>query len=437
MSSTSYTDGFFSIDSQNGFIPVRDPLERLPEKYNTLQEIVERLHHLVVLENIKFETLTQLVMHNLKDYTDMVNEETDVFVIQALFRAYAFLTSAWLLEPAYLHFRQKGEYGQARTFVPRNIAVPFKAVADKLGVFPFLDYHYAYSLGNYVKIDKSKGLNWKNLKMAVSFTGTDDESGFIMLHVYINELSKDLIRSIESTIKSAENNDVSGLSTALELNYLTMKAMNERKREMWLASNYKKYNDFRIFIMGIQGNQQIFGDGVIYEGVSDEKQVFRGQTGAMDNIIPFEDTFTGIDNFYEENELTAYLMDLRRYRPPCVQNYIRDLKEKMTQIDLFNLVGKYTNNLPIIYLLGIVCEIYNFRFGHWNFVKKYIMENTKYSVATGGTPISTWLPNQMKAVEKYYNMLKLKLGSNLNEIETELFNKIDSSMKTMVENNYA
>jgi indoleamine 2,3-dioxygenase len=30
-------------------------------------------------------------------------------------------------------------------------------------------------------------------------------------------------------------------------------------------------------------------------------------------------------------------------------------------------------------------------------VKKYIIDNTKYPKATGGTPITTWLPNQIGA----------------------------------------
>jgi len=30
-------------------------------------------------------------------------------------------------------------------------------------------------------------------------------------------------------------------------------------------------------------------------------------------------------------------------------------------------------------------------------VKQYIINNTKYPRATGGTPITTWLPNQMGA----------------------------------------
>ena len=46
--------------------------------------------------------------------------------------------------------------------------------------------------------------------------------------------------------------------------------MNSRRREMWKASRWNHYNDFRVFIMGVKGNEELFGDGVIYEGVWDE-----------------------------------------------------------------------------------------------------------------------------------------------------------------------
>lgn len=72
-----------------------------------------------------------------------------------------------------------------------------------------------------------------------------------------------------------------------------MKQMNVRRKEMWKASRWQRYNDFRIFIMGVKGNTELFGDGVVYENVWDEPKAFRGQTGAQDDIIPMQDIFLG------------------------------------------------------------------------------------------------------------------------------------------------
>ena len=131
--------------------------------------------------------LTQAVAA-LPNYNDAITAEEDVFVLQALFRAYAFLTSGYTLVPAHWSFTATGNYGKARTLLPKNIAQPFTQVAKKLEVYPWIDYHYAYSLGNYYKIDPKGGFNWENLGMCVKFSGKDDERGFIMLHVDINNL---------------------------------------------------------------------------------------------------------------------------------------------------------------------------------------------------------------------------------------------------------
>ena len=40
--------------------------------------------------------------------------------------------------------------------------------------------------------------------------------------------------------------------------------------------------------------------------------------------------------------------------------------------------------------------------------KQYIINNTKYPRATGGTPITTWLPNQIGAcLENCLNLIKV------------------------------
>ena len=55
------------------------------------------------------------------------------------------------------------------------------------------------------------------------------------------------------------------------------------------------------------------------------------------------------------------------------------------------------------------------------------MANTKYSKATGGTPIISWIPNQMKAVMKEMrNIIDVIDNYNLkdNYQELELFKRI-------------
>ena len=193
-------------------------------------------------------------------------------------------------------------YGKARNVLPKQIAEPFVFVAKKLDVFPWLDYHYAYSLGNFKFLDGTENYHWSNLDQCVKFSGKKDETGFIMNHVDINQHSPKLVQSVLESLISIKNNNNDSLNFWLEQNYKAMIKVNDRRKDMWQASRWKNYNDFRIFIMGIKGNDEIFGEGLIYQGVSTEPKQYRGQTGAQDNIIPMQDIFSGVINFYPKNE---------------------------------------------------------------------------------------------------------------------------------------
>ena len=401
MNLENYSDNFFEVNHINGFLPKNSPLAVLPKKYNELQVLIDEMP-------IKKDDGTDGLLSRrgeiekgvstLSNFKNLVEGEEDILIIQALFRAYAFLSSAYLLAPAHFNYIDTKKYGKAHTVLPSQIAEPFVIVSKKLDVYPFMDYHYAYSLGNFVKIDNSKGYEWENLAMAAKFSGMDDERGFIMLHVDINQHSPELIGSILDYLKADKEKSVNlSLSKCLS----AMKKINERRQVMWQASRWKHYNDFRVFIMGIKGNDEIFGDGVIYEGVSDKPVQYRGQTGAQDNIIPTADIFTGVIGYYPTNDLTKYLLDLRSYRPKCIQNFLSDIKDEMGNNRLFNNLKESENEEGFCLLLQILDEIYYFRNGHWQFVQKYIMANTKYAKATGGTPIISWIPNQITAVLNY------------------------------------
>jgi indoleamine 2,3-dioxygenase len=197
--------------------------------------------------------------------------------------------------------------------------------------------------------------------------------------------------------------------------------MNKRRREMWVASKHENYNDFRVFIMGIKGNDKIYGDGLVYENCFDNKpQQFRGQTGAQDSIIPMLDIFTGIVDYYPQNKLTEYLLDLRSYRPVCIQNFFKDLRKYYQEKPIYQTLIEMNDITGLIYLLKIVDEVYLFRNGHWQFVQKYIMSNTKYAFATGGTPITTWLINQIEAVLEFERVIKEYLEKT--QVDTYLEN---------------
>lgn len=394
-----FTDGFFSVDPIHGFLPIAEPLATLPAHYKELQSLIDQMPIVktdgspgLLATDGAFEAAAKSIPNFVKE----IGTETDPFVLAALFRAYGFVTSAYTLAPAHHTFLKTGTYGKAHAVLPANIAQPFVAVSDKLEVYPWIDYHYAYSLGNYQKIDKSGGLEWTNLAMAAKFSGMDDERGFIMLHVDINQFSPDMIRAVFAIAEAEDQCEY--VSDSVKLLADTLGKMNQRRKLMWEASRWKHYNDFRVFIMGVKGNDDIFPNGLLYEGVWDEPHAYRGQTGAQDNIIPTADIASGVIHYYPQNQLTEYLMDLRQYRPKCIQEFFKVLAKQMSERPLAARLMEADDQIGMQELMRVYEEIYLFRNGHWQFVQKYIMQNTAYPKATGGTPITSWIPNQIKAV---------------------------------------
>ena len=269
MDFNKYTDGFFDVSEKFGFLPKKEPLLKLPYQFQDLQKLIDSMP---IFKDDKTpgllskEGAIEIEVAKLPNYIDLVEKEENPFILQALFRSYAFISSAFTLAPAHFNYIKTGKYGKANNILPKQIAEPFVKVSKKINVYPWLDYHYAYSLGNYCKKNPKEGFNWENLNMAAKFSGLPDERGFIMLHVDINQYSPDLVKSVISFQKNHKT--IKDTNKALSLSLRTMKKINERRQLMWIASRWKHYNDFRIFIMGIKGNEEIFGEGLVYEGVS-------------------------------------------------------------------------------------------------------------------------------------------------------------------------
>jgi indoleamine 2,3-dioxygenase len=76
------------------------------------------------------------------------------------------------------------EHENAAQILPRNLAVPYCKLADKIGQFPLLPYS-AYTLDNWCKIDHAKGVTLDNIRTVQNFLGGQDENWFILVHVEI------------------------------------------------------------------------------------------------------------------------------------------------------------------------------------------------------------------------------------------------------------
>ena len=79
-----------------------------------------------------------------------------------------------------------------------------------------------------------------------------------------------------------------------------MKIINGQMKTMWKYCKPEKFNEFRTFILGIQG-QSMFTNGVIYRGVDPNPRFYRGPSGANDCIMPTVDHLLEITSMLPEN----------------------------------------------------------------------------------------------------------------------------------------
>ena len=428
-------DSWFScVPGKNGFLPVGDPLDVLPDEYNKLTDILNNMKIYQKEEKkgyLEIGNLQSKVMEELPLYD--VSKIEDKQLLAALHRDFCFLASAYSLEPCHISLMnsENNDYGEARSILPPKISIPLLELAKKNNTFPWLDYAYGYGLNNAVLTNKENYKDFKCYKTIRTFNGHDSEEGFINVHVAMVAQSGELLQSQQNCLQNIYQNNRTEFNNNLQKHFSTFYNIVDTLQTMWRASNFKDYLSFRTFIMGQIGNDKCYpkeeiifnkGQGDNYEY---ETHAYRGETGAQDSIVPSVDSFLQLS--YPKNKLTEYLFDLRKYRPKDHQAYIDYMKQNSEKLQFKEYCLQDARSC-ILLLKNLNC-LRMFRKKHWNLTKKYIIDNTKHPVATGGTPITTWLPNQLGATLEYMDEIVKALNDfhSKNEVpenDIEFFNNI-------------
>lgn len=432
----------FTLNSKTGFLPTQLPIAELPSQFAQLSNILARLPVLLedgrpgLLATYALGPLIEAGVH-LDDLTDHIDrlvvpdtEKLDMHLVTALFRDYSFLASSYLLEPCWQHYNERkqkqrqqtktgaggrtvdnaSEYGLGRPVLPACIARPLVKLAGILDIPPFMSYAASYALYNYRLIDPSRGCSdYNNMRLIRAFErGLDpksSEAGFILTHIHMVAQTGPLIAGVIETldaVEQAESNSIDTprlehqLKSSLSLILTTMTSIESAMERMWSNSLPKDYPTYRTFIFGIT-SQPLFPNGVIYESCFDDlPQSYRGESGANDSIIPLLDSLCQIP--MPVNPLTDTLKSFRAYRPTQQRTLLRYIEIRSHHLHTRSF---FTSNVPpavTILYLRVLDHIRSFRWRHWLFAREYIIKQSRYPVATGGSPIVTWLPNQLSAV---------------------------------------
>lgn len=281
------------------------------------------------------------------------------------------------------------------------------------GFKPFMEYAGSYALFNYRLEDPAKGLEYSNLRLIRAFEhGLDpssSEAGFVLVHIAMVKESGPLIKGTVDMLEACMGSDRERFDDGLRTVVSGLKNVNAvmnseyspplsistllTRLAMWNRSKPQSYTHFRTFIFGIT-SQSMFPNGVIYEGVSDEPLSFRGESGANDSMIPLMDNLLQIN--MPSTPLTEILQDFRQYRPGNHREFLEAVNAAASSCG----VKAFALEEPVsaaLYLQAMN-EVRDFRWRHWCFTREYILKRTMHPTATGGSPIVTWLPNQLQAV---------------------------------------
>lgn len=308
-------------------------------------------------------------------------------------------------------------------------------IVKSSGFKPWMEYAGSYALFNYRLEDPKAGLDYSNLRLIRAFEhGLDpssSEAGFVLVHVDMVKNSGPLVSGTMACLDSLspsgphatcavlQRNDFNtGLRTVLQ----TMKKVNATMETMWGKSKPSSYTSFRTFIFGIT-SQSMFPNGVVYEGVNDNKPMsFRGESGANDSMIPLMDNLLCLP--LPDTPLTEILRDFREYRPSNHRAFLQMVKERALEADTrgFALAeaaedGASDEERAAVVesrrlWLQVLNEVRDFRWRHWCFAREYIIKKTSHPTATGGSPIVTWLPNQLEAVLDEMVSIHERVGSS-------------------------
>lgn len=285
------------------------------------------------------------------------------------------------------------------TRLPRNLAVPWCAVADHLGRPPMLSYA-SQSMYNWRRIDPAGPIAVGNLTLIQNFLGGMDEEWFVTLHINIEAVAGkalSLLRPLQTAVVQHDTLSLTDYLHQIARTLDEMGALLDRMPER--CDPYIYYHRVRPFMFGWKDNPDIPG-GMIYEGVDrfgNKPVEYRGETGAQSGIIPAIDAVLGI--VHEFDKMRAYLLEMRDYMPVDDRAVVEQLERGPS---LRRLVETHKQSIPMLRSAynHAVQRLQAFRQLHIEYAARYIIKpaqgEKKGDVGTGGTPFTVYLKKHVR-----------------------------------------
>jgi indoleamine 2,3-dioxygenase len=122
------------VSTTRGFLPRQEPIVGLPAEFAILESILTRMPIKTLNGTpglLATSTLGETVLKELPDLTSTIEKyKGNLPLMNALYRDYSFLASAYLLEPCHERFLKGESYGLGRQTLPAVISLPISRCAQ-------------------------------------------------------------------------------------------------------------------------------------------------------------------------------------------------------------------------------------------------------------------------------------------------------------------
>ena len=364
----------FDISEKTGFVPEVPPLSRLSGKaFSSWEEVMDRLPTLIETRQLRAQ---------VDNLPEAEFSERTLKSEREWWRAYNLLT---FLSQGYIWM--EGEKGLVSK-IPRKLAVPWYEVSKHLELHPVCTYANLV-LQNYFLQDPRAPHSESNIFTASTFTGTNDESWFFKVHIFV-ELAATLgLKAMVQAHEAMSRGDNKALVVELQHVKSSLHGMKEAMNRMFEKCDPKTfYVKMRPFYAGSKGIDA-FPDGLIYEGVDQSPLKFNGGSGGESSAIYSFDIFLGVchDSTFVD-EMKGYMPSKHRQfldalaRQPSVRQYVAKSRDP-------EVIASYNK---------AVDAFVEFRSSHIILVTRYIVSQKKFSInssledkGTGGTEFMPFL----------------------------------------------
>uniref|UniRef100_A0A8B9P146 I23O2 dioxygenase n=1 Tax=Apteryx owenii TaxID=8824 RepID=A0A8B9P146_APTOW len=267
--------------------PLSTPTEtELPAPYGLWMEIASSLPQLIASRQLR-SRLHQLSAGDLSG-----REELHLAHL-----VLSFLTMGYLW--------QEGEEGAVKV-LPRNLAVPFWEVSQRLGLPPILS-HADFVLANWKR--KTPG---RNLDPIISLPGGESLRGFILVTLLVEKAAVPGIKVLRSRKPAGARVTVYDLISLLD--YVDPAVF---------------YSVIRIFLSGWRDNPAM-PHGLVYQGVSEEPLAYSGGSAAQSSVLHAFDELLGIRHSTDFllccSFAAAFLHRMRDYMPPPHRAFVEEIQ---------------------------------------------------------------------------------------------------------------